>query len=100
MFPHTTQDESRSISGNSTWGIRRKFEQGKVSVNCTKFLGYDKGEDGNLIINEKQAKIVRRIYTDYLDDKGTNRISRELEEEGIPNWNGKSKWYESSMKVA
>jgi site-specific DNA recombinase len=92
------QDESRSISENSTWGIRRKFEQGKVSVNCTKFLGYDKGEEGNLVINEKQAKIVRRIYKDYLDGKGTNRIARELEEEGIPNWNGKAKWYESSIR--
>jgi site-specific DNA recombinase len=98
MFPKTEQDESRSISENSTWGIRRKFEQGKVSVNCTKFLGYDKGEDGNLVINEKQAKIVRRIYKDYLDGKGTNRIARELEEEGIPNWNGKAKWYESSIR--
>ena len=51
------QDESRSISENSTWGIRRRFEQGKVAVNCTKFLGYDKDENGNLVINEKQAKI-------------------------------------------
>ncbi|RBP35550.1 recombinase family protein [Garciella nitratireducens] len=49
------------------------------------------------MINEKQAKIVRRIYKDYLDDKGPNRIKKELEEEGIPNWNGKSKWYESSI---
>ena len=77
------QDESRSISENSTWGIRRKYEQGKVSVNYTKFLGYEKGEDGNLAINEKQAKIVRRIYRDYLDGKGTNRIARELETEGV-----------------
>ena len=92
------QDESRSISENSTWGIRRKFEQGKVTVNCTKFLGYDKDEEGNLIINEKQAKIVRRIYTDYLDGKGANRISRELEDEGVTGWNGKSKWYESSIR--
>lgn len=36
------QDESRSISENSTWGIRRKFEQGKVVVNHNNFLGYDK----------------------------------------------------------
>jgi DNA invertase Pin-like site-specific DNA recombinase len=92
------QDESRSISENSTWGIRRKFEQGKVVVNHNKFLGYDKDEEGNLIINEKQAKIVRRIYTDYLDGKGPNRIARELEVEGVPNWNGKSKWYESSIR--
>lgn len=92
------QDESRSISENSTWGIRRRFEQGKVVVNHTKFLGYDKDEEGNLIINEKQAKIVKRIYTDYLDGKGPNRIARELEEEGVSNWNGKAKWYESSIR--
>lgn len=92
------QDESRSISENSTWEIRTKYEQGKVSVNCTKFLGYDKGQDGNLVINERQARIVRRIYTDYLDGKGANRIARELEEEGVPNWNGKARWYESSIR--
>lgn len=40
------QDESRSISENSTWGIRRRFEQGKVHLNHTKFLGYDKDESG------------------------------------------------------
>ena len=33
------QDESRSISENSTWGIRRRFEQGKLHLNHTKFLG-------------------------------------------------------------
>jgi len=93
------QDESRSISENSTWGIRRKYEQGKVSVNYTKFLGYEKGEDGNLAVNEKQAKIVRRIYRDYLDGKGTNRIARELETEGVLNWNGKAKWYESTIRT-
>ncbi len=61
-------------------------------------MGYDKDESGNLIINEKQAKVVRRIYTDYLNGKGTNRIAHALEKEGIPNWNGKAKWYESNIK--
>ena len=93
-----TQDEWRSVSENSTWGIKRRFEQGKVTVNHTKFLGYDKDDNGNLVINEKQAKIVRRIYTDYLNGKGPNRIARELEKEGIPNWNGKAKWYEGSIR--
>src|ERR1035437_1561695 len=58
-----------------------------------------KGEDGNLVINEKQAKIVKRIYTDYLDGKGANRIAKELEDEGVLNWNGKAKWYESSIRT-
>ena len=92
------QDESRSISENSTWGIRRKFEQGKVVLNHKKFLGYDKDEEGNLIIDEKQAKIVRRIYKDYLDGKGSNRIARGLEEDRVKGWNGKAKWYESTIR--
>ncbi|WP_054750413.1 recombinase family protein, partial [Ruminiclostridium josui] len=61
-------------------------------------MGYDKDENGNLVINEKQAKIVRRIYTDYLNGKGPNRIVKELEREGVPNWNGLAKWYESSIR--
>ena len=92
------QDESRSISENSTWGIRRRFEQGKLHINHTKFLGYDKDKDGNLVINEKQAKIVKRIYTEFLNGKGANRIARELERENVPNWNGKAKWYEGSIR--
>ena len=92
------QDESRSISENSTWGIRRRFEQGKLHVNHTKFLGYDKDKNGNLVVNEKQAKIVRRIYKEFLDGKGANRIARDLELSGVPNWNGKAKWYEGSIR--
>jgi len=92
------QDESRSISENSTWGIRRRFEQGKLHVNHTKFLGYDKDKDGNLVINEKQAKIVRRIYKEFLDGKGANRIAKDLERDGVPNWHGKAKWYEGSIR--
>ena len=92
------QDESRSISENSTWGIRRRFEQGKLHINHTKFLGYDKDKNGNLVVNEKQAKIVRRIYKEFLDGKGANRIARDLELSGVPNWNGKAKWYEGSIR--
>ena len=36
------QDESRSISENSQWGVRRRFEQGKVLITHTRFLGYEK----------------------------------------------------------
>jgi DNA invertase Pin-like site-specific DNA recombinase len=98
MFLHTSQDESRSISENSTWGIRRRFEQGKLHVNHVEFLGYDKDESGNLIINKDQAKIVRKVYTKCLDGKGANRIAKDLERNVIPNWHGKPKWYEGSIR--
>jgi len=33
-----------------------------------------------------------------LDGKGANRIAKVLEADGVPNWNGKSKWYEGSIR--
>lgn len=92
------QEESLSLSLNSTWGVRRRFEQGKVTINEKKFLGYDKDSEGNLIINNKQAAIVKRIYKDFLDGKGTAHITRALVEEKVKNWNGTTKWYESTIK--
>ena len=49
------QEESRSISGNVTWGQRKRFADGKVSLPYTRFLGYDKGDDGNLVINKQET---------------------------------------------
>jgi hypothetical protein len=51
-----------------------------------------------MIINEKQAKIVRRVYNEFLDGKTPNQIARDFEKEGVINWNGTSKWYESSIR--
>lgn len=92
------QDESRSISGNATWGIRKKFERGKIRVNTTKFVGFDKDENGNLIINEEQAKIVRRIFRDFLQGETPESIARTLKEEGVPGWNGKVNWYPTTIQ--
>ncbi|WP_444474496.1 recombinase family protein [Streptococcus sanguinis] len=92
------QDESRSISENATWGIRKKFERGEIRVNTTKFVGYDKGENGNLVINEEQAKIVRRIFQDFLQGETPESIARTLKEEGVPGWNGKANWYPTTIQ--
>ena len=56
-----SQEESRSISLNVTWGHRKRMADGKVAVPYGRFLGYDKGETGTLEVNEEQAVIVRRI---------------------------------------
>ena len=41
------QEESRSISENVTWGQRKRFADGKVSLPYKNFLGYRRGKDGN-----------------------------------------------------
>ena len=56
------QDESRSISENCTWGIRRRFETGKHKMSTKRFLGYDTDETGKLVINRTHEPIVIRLY--------------------------------------
>ncbi|MGX7111295.1 recombinase family protein [Gemella cuniculi] len=92
------QEESRSISENVAWGHRRRFAQGKVSVAYKHFLGYDRGEDGNLVINEEQAKIVRRIYCMFLQGFTIGTIATRLTSEGIKTVQGKEKWYHGTIK--
>ena len=92
------QEESRSISENVRWGQRKKINDGRFSLNYKHFLGYDKGPDGGLVINEGQAVIVRRIYGDFLAGMSPYAIARKLTEEGIPSPAGKAKWNDLTIK--
>ncbi|MCL1882238.1 MAG: recombinase family protein [Defluviitaleaceae bacterium] len=91
------QDESRNISENTTWGKRKLLADGKIILPYAHFLGYEKGEDGLPKIVESEAKIVRLIYTMYLQGKTHNVIARHLTEQGIPTPAGKQKWSVSTV---
>jgi len=91
------QDESRSISENSTWGIRRRFETGKHKMSTKRFLGYDNDESGKLVVNRKQAPIVRRIFQELLNGKTPDYIKRTFERVQVPSWNGKSNWQATTI---
>ncbi|SCW83305.1 Site-specific DNA recombinase [Paenibacillus tianmuensis] len=93
------QDESRNISENSRWGISRGFTEGKVFCNTTRFLGYDKDENGELVINEKEAEIVRRIYQEYLEGKSYEAIAKGLMRDKIKTVTGGDKWWDSSITI-
>ena len=56
------QEESRSILLNVTWGQRKRFADGKATAPFSVFLGYDRGENGEFVINPEQAEIVKIIY--------------------------------------
>ena len=93
-----SQEEARSISENVTWGLRKKFADGKFSVGYSRFLGYDKGEDGNLAINEEQAKIVRLIFQLFLEGMTAGRIAKELTARHILTVTGKEKWNAKTIR--
>jgi len=78
------QEEVRKLSERLRFGYKRSIEKGRV-LGQNNILGYDK-KDGQLTINEDEAKIVRRIFEMYNEGKfGVRRVSQELEREGIIN---------------
>ncbi|MFA6982852.1 MAG: recombinase family protein [Sedimentibacter sp.] len=92
------QEESRSISENVKWGHRKRFADGKVTVPFGHFLGYKRGEDGNLVIDEEQAVIVKRIYREYLSGSTAVAIAKGLTNDGIETPGHKQKWHASTVR--
>ena len=86
------QEESRSISENILWGMHRRFEEGKYWVGYSAFLGYDKGENGKLVVNKEQAETVKFIFRRFLEGKTPYAISQELMELRMNTGRGNSKW--------
>lgn len=91
------QEESRSISENVTWGLRRRFENGKCVIPYGSFLGFEKGDDGTPQIVEKEAQIVRLIYCLFMDGKTPAMICRELENRDIKSPRNKDTWSASTV---
>ncbi len=92
------QEESRSISENVTWGQRKRFADGKVSIPYGQFLGYKKGADGLPEVVPEEAEIIRSIYRMFIEGQSTNAIARHLTEQGIPTPAGKEKWQRQTIE--
>lgn len=86
------QEESRNISENCKWGIRHNFQQGIIHMNTKGFMGYDADKDRGLVINEEQAKVVRRIFREFEEGWTPNEIANRLNDEKIKGVKGKAVW--------
>lgn len=93
-----SQEEARSISENVTWGQRKRMADGKVSLAYSRFLGYDKGPDGKMVINPEQAETVKLIYCLFLEGMTPHTIALTLTEKGIKTPGGKDKWSAQTVR--
>ena len=84
MISSLAQEESRSISENVTWGQRKRFSDGKVSMPYSQFLGYRKGQDGLPEIVPEEAELVRRIYKLFIQGNSIYKYSSWLREHLLP----------------
>ena len=91
------QQESQSLSQNVKLGFQYRFQQGQVQVNHNRFLGYTKDEDGKLVIVPEEAKIIKRIYREYLEGASLRDIKEGLEKDKIVNGAGNKKWHVSNL---
>lgn len=92
------QEESRSISENVTWGHWKRFADGKVCVPFGHFFGYDRGPDGNLVVNREQAKTVKLIYRLFLDGYTFHSFAKELTSRGLETPAKKKRWYPGTVE--
>ena len=91
------QGESEDFSGNNRWSIINRFEKGTFIVG-TPAYGYRKDEEGNLIIEEEEAKVVRWIFEAYLNGHGVYVIAKQLNDAGVPTIRASEKWQDSVVK--
>jgi len=82
------EEESRSMSENNKWSIRKRFERGEYMINTSRFMGYDKDEFGELTINRKEAMVVQFLADMYLFGVGSSRLAQLLEFLQIPTVSG------------
>ena len=97
IFSSIAQEESRNISENVKWGFRKRFQEGKVHINTKRFLGYDKDNDGKIIINNEQAKTVTMIYDMYISGMSNRDIVKFLLKNEIKNGRDEIFWRSSSI---
>ena len=91
IYASFAEEESRSISKNVTWGMRKWMAKGNTKIPFKAFLGYDKG----FVINEEQAKIVKLIFYLFINGNSYGDIKRHLENNHIPTATSLYTWHTS-----
>lgn len=89
------QEESRVKSNIMNASIEMRFGRGIFLT--PPLLGYDKDEDGNLIINESEASIVRLIFFMYLYGYTCNQIAQTLTRLSCKTKKENVKWHPGSI---
>lgn len=89
------QEESHTKSEIMNISIEQRFSRGIFLT--PKLLGYDKDEDGNLVINESEADTVRLCYYLFLSGFPTSEIAEILMDLGRKTKLGNTKWTGSTV---
>ena len=86
------QAESEDKSTNIRWGIKNSTRNPNSPAFSRTCFGYDRDNQKNLVINEREAEVVRKIFSLYEQGWSIVKIKKELESSRIPSQKGKRRW--------
>ena len=90
------QKQSEAISGNVKWGVQKRMQDGTF---IPSYLPYGYEAVGKKIcINEEQAFIVKKVFSDFLAGRSTEQVAADLRTNNIPCKNGRVQWDSSSVR--
>jgi len=90
------EDAMRINGDNTRWTMRRIFESGRLFIGSGLY-GYRMVNKTQLVIEETEATVVRRIFDLYLGGMGKNAVANLLNAENIPTLRG-GLWNQSTIE--
>ena len=89
------QKGSESISGNVQWGYQKRMECGKFNT-CKAPYGF-RLQNGQLVIEENEASVVRQIFDMFLNGNSREEIARALRTANVPTRKDVAVWLGSTV---
>ena len=89
------QKESATIGSNIQWSYQKRMERGEFLTNTPPY-GYQL-VDGDLVVDEEQAGVIRQIFQQYLTGHPRKEIAEGLNKAGIPPCYSADQWKVSSI---
>ena len=92
MFASFAQEESKSISENVKWGVRKRMAKGQRKMHTATTKGYLTSPDGKVVVDKTEVEVVKEVFNLYLCGYSFREIIKIMEEQHYKTGTGKDKW--------
>jgi DNA invertase Pin-like site-specific DNA recombinase len=90
------QEESRSLSENVKWAIRKGFREGKT--NSFNVYGY-RWDGDKFVVHPEEAEVVRLIFDNFLNGISAEQTAKQLSEMGVKSYTGLDEFSATSVRA-
>ena len=99
LYAKLAEQEAVNVSENVQWSVDKRMREGKYRIPVEGMLGYAYLNNGELIIVEEEAKIIREIFDLYINRVSASFIARKMEEKGYKTGIGNTHWTVRSIRT-